>query len=147
MKRDYIFTLLACHQLFIFCVHNNSYVIYESRWINPYISGSTSWVTHSLALTWQCQHGLKVSAVCHPRAVLGAGVPQVLILPVGDDHTAGERGHLPVVIGQRRPSDQPTGHTHEEANCLYSRRHGYNKSTKSQEKGARRVVECTQRER
>lgn len=52
-----------------------------------------------LPLTWQCQQGFKVSAVCDPSAVFGAGVPEVLILSIGDNYTAMIRRHPPVIVG------------------------------------------------
>lgn len=71
-------------------------------------------------LTGEAEQGLEVAALSDSRAVFGTGVPQVLILSGGDDDTARDGGHLPVVVGESRTSDQPAGDTHEESGCLHS---------------------------
>lgn len=77
-------------------------------------------------LTWEGQHGLEVTAVGDAGAVLGAGVPQVLKLPLRDDDAAGHRGDLPVVVSQRHAGDQEANQAHDEPRCLHCRRHGGN---------------------
>lgn len=75
-------------------------------------------------VTGEGQHRLEVPALGDAGAVLGAGVPQVLKLPLGDDDAAGHRGDLPVVVGERGAGDQPGDDVHEEPGRLHSRRHG-----------------------
>lgn len=76
-----------------------------------------------MKLTWQGQQGLEVSALSDSGTVLGTRVPKVLVLSVGDDHAAGERGNLPVVVRQSGASDQPGGNTQQEPGHLQRCRH------------------------
>lgn len=74
-------------------------------------------------LTGEAEQRLKVPTLCDTRAVFGAGVPQVLKLPHGDDDAAGHGGDLPVVVGQRGSGDQPADDAHDEPGRFHSRRH------------------------
>lgn len=117
------------------CTMFQNTISLESHW----------WV---LSLTGKGQQRLKVSTLSDAGAVLGAGVPQVLKQPLGDDDAAGHGGKLPVVVGQRRTGDQPADYTHEEPGRFHSRRHGGNvsretprkKSNKSKNKKPSKIV-------
>lgn len=88
-------------------------------------------------LTWQGQQRLKVSTLGDAGAVFGAGVPQVLKLPEGDDDAPRHGGDLPVVVDQRRPGDQPADDAHDEARGFQSCRHDGGVSTDSGGEGER----------
>lgn len=73
-----------------------------------------------LLLTRQSEKGLKIAALGDARAVFSTRVPQVLILSVGDDDATRDRGHLPVVVCQRRSSDQPASYTQKKPGRFHS---------------------------
>lgn len=94
---------------------------------NIRFQNSVGWCSR---LTREGEQRFKISTLGDARAVFGAGVPQVFKLPLGDNDAAGHGGNLPVVVSQRRSSDQPADHGHDEPRRFHSRRHDGNVSRK-----------------